>query len=64
MLFGLVFAWPASADAAAGALRVPLVDGLGEPSARAADRGIRLGELVGADCGRADAEPFGHVGDA
>ena len=63
LLFG-VFARPATADSTAGALRVPPVDGLGEPAARAADRGVRLGELVGADCGRADAEAFGHVGDA
>nr|DAJ84302.1 MAG TPA: hypothetical protein [Caudoviricetes sp.] len=35
LLFG-VFAWPSSADTAAGALRVPLVDGLWQPAARAA----------------------------
>lgn len=64
MLFGLVFAWASAADAAAGALRVPLVDGLGEPAARASDGGVRLGELVGADGGGADAEALGHVGDA
>nr|DAY94930.1 MAG TPA: hypothetical protein [Caudoviricetes sp.]DAZ29644.1 MAG TPA: hypothetical protein [Caudoviricetes sp.] len=64
LLFGLVLAWASSADAATGTTGVPSVDGVGEPSASAADRGVRLGELVGADCGRADAEPFGHVGDA
>ena len=63
VLFG-VFAWPSSADTAAGALCVPLVDGVGEPAARAADGGVRLGELVGADGGGADAETSGHVGDA
>lgn len=63
MLFG-VFARTSAADASAGALSVPLVDGLGEPAARASDGGVRLGELVGADGGGADAEALGHVGDA
>ena len=40
-----------AADSASGALRVPLVDGAGEPAARASDGGVRLGELVGADGG-------------
>ncbi len=63
LLFGLL-AWPASSDASAGAAGVPSVDGLGEPAARASDGGVRLGELVGADGGGADAEAIGHVGDA
>nr|DAG80161.1 MAG TPA: hypothetical protein [Caudoviricetes sp.] len=59
-----MLARPAAADSASGALRVPLVDGAGEPAARASDGGVRLGELVGADGGGADAEALGHVGDA
>nr|DAN17900.1 MAG TPA: hypothetical protein [Caudoviricetes sp.]DAY97453.1 MAG TPA: hypothetical protein [Caudoviricetes sp.] len=31
-----MLARPATADSASGALRVPLVDGVGEPAARAA----------------------------
>ena len=63
LLFG-VFAWPAATDSATGTVGVPLVDGVGEPAARASDGGVRLGELVGADGGGADAEALGHVGDA
>ena len=63
-LFGLVFAWPSSADTAARTVGVPLVDGFWQPAARASDGGVRLGELVGADGGGADAEALGHVGDA
>lgn len=40
-----VLAWPASADASAGALRVPLVYRLREPAARAAYHGVGFGEL-------------------
>lgn len=63
LLFG-VFARTSAADASARAAGVPLVDGLWQPAARASDGGVRLGELVGADGGCADAEALGHVGDA
>lgn len=63
LLFG-VFARTSAADAATGTAGVPSVDGVGEPAARASDGGVRLGELVGADGGCADAEALGHVGDA
>nr|DAK60862.1 MAG TPA: hypothetical protein [Caudoviricetes sp.] len=62
LLFGLVLAWPSAADTTAGALRVPLVDGLGEPAARAADGHVRLGQVVGG--GVRDAQAFRDLFDA
>lgn len=64
LLFVLVFAWPAAADASAGAAGVPPVDGLWQPAARAADRGVWFGELVGGEGARLDAEASGHFGKA
>ena len=64
VLFGLVPTWPASTGAPAGTLGVPLVDGLGEPAARASDVGVRLGELVGGEGAGLDFEPVGDFGEA
>lgn len=64
MLFGFVLAWPSAADASAGAIDVPPVDGLREPAARAADRGVGLGELVGGEGARLDAESLGNLSEA
>lgn len=61
-LFVILLAWPAAADASAGTLRVPPVDGFGEPAACAADAHVRLRQVV--DGGVRDAESFGDLFDA
>ena len=63
MLFG-VFAWPSSADTAAGALCVPLVDGVLAPASGLADDHVRLGQPVACQCAFGDSEAFGHLGHA
>ena len=62
LLFGM-FAWPAATDSATGTVGVPLVDGVGEPAARAADAGVGFGELVGGEGAGLDSEAFGDFGE-
>nr|DAI98956.1 MAG TPA: hypothetical protein [Caudoviricetes sp.] len=58
----LVLAWSTAADATTRTPRVPLVDGLRQPAARAADPHVGLRQVV--DGGVRDAESFGHLFDA
>ncbi len=64
LLFGLVLAWASSADAATGTTGVPSVDGVGEPSASAADDRVGLWELVGSEGAGLDAELVGDLCEA
>ena len=60
----LVLAWSAAADATTGTPRVPLVDGLRQPSAGAADAHVRLRQLQIEQSSRSDAEAFCDLFDA
>ena len=60
-LFGLL-AWPSASDASAGTLRVPPVDGLRHPAARATDYGIRLRQCI--RCGVLHAQTFADLLEA
>lgn len=61
-LFVTLLAWSAAADASAGTLSVPPVDGLGQPAAGAADAHVGFWEIV--DGGVRDAKSFGDLFNA